>query len=742
MRKKFLLLMPILAIIIMMFFTLTVKAAVNQFDLIYTNPAEDSSTSMRFNWHSTFSACIFHYTVESDTEFAYETTKVVIGVENTVAYSSNLGKFYVYKMQLDNLTPDTTYIYKITSGTNESDVYRFKTAGFSGSFNFMNYGDLHSDAGEAGKINVLEKLLANAEAATKEIGGLDFITSTGDTIKYGDRYTDWQEYNRSSVRRNYMLAQINGNHEQKISTAFNGYSSGQSAVHDWELNTWNNPQNGVSDDLCSYWFLYNNVLFIGIDDQRGANISKAAAWADEVLRKNEGRYQYCVVFKHNPVFTSGDDKWCSWGGYEDYSKFCDKYNVDLFLAGDDHEYVRTKQLYNDTVQTDLSKGTVYMTVPMISTSTGNLKVLNPTDSGARANNPRYAKAGNSGDTGAIYFTVTPEKLCIYTYSWSGTVNDSYEIVAKRPFNARADLKEKVENSLEYVQLKGANEGIAYGDSSMTSIVKQIQFYNGSNLVGSFNPSVDKQIAFKLTGLEANKLLNVTARITYVDNTTKDVTFVANTFEYFGRISNFKVGISNGKVVLNWHSELVGNSVAKIKLYRNSEEVGEVDKSTESFEFTKTDDDNSARYKLALVSSDGSIIGEYFCYYSALGDLNYDGTVNEEDCDLVASYVFGGTLTNEQKALSDINKDGLMDFADITYLWLHYKQNISLETNTVVVIYKALDGSSISTQEIRFGTDAVEPVAPAVEGYEFVGWTVANTTITDDVTIYPIYAQLK
>ena len=383
-----------------------------------------------------------------------------------------------------------------------------------------------------------------------------------------------------------------------------------------------------------------------------------------------------------------------------------------------------------------------MTVPMISTSTGNLKVLNPTDSGARANNSRYAKAGNSGDTGAIYFTVTPEKLCIYTYSWSGTVNDSYEIVAKRPFNARADLKEKVENSLEYVQLKGANEGIAYGDSSMTSIVKQIQFYNGSNIVGSFNPSVDKQIAFKLTGLETNKLLNVTARITYVDNTTKDVTFVANTFEYFGRISNFKVGISNGKVVLNWHSELVGNSVDKITLYRNSEEVGEVDKSTESFEFTKTDDDNSARYKLALVSSDGSIIGEYFCYYSALGDLNYDGTVNEEDCDLVASYVFGGTLTNAQKALSDINKDGLMDFADITYLWLHYKQNISLETNTVVVIYKALDGSSISTQEIRFGTDAVEPVAPAVEGYEFVGWTVANTTITDDVTIYPIYAQLK
>ncbi|MBP5550516.1 MAG: fibronectin type III domain-containing protein [Bacilli bacterium] len=740
MRKKFLLLMPILAILIMMCFTLKVNAAVQKFDLIYTNPAEDSSTSMRFNWHSTFSACIFHYTVESDPEFAYETTKVVVGKENTVAYSSSLGKFYVYKMQLDNLTPDTTYIYKLTSGENESDVYRFKTAGFSGSFNFMNYGDLHSDASEAGKITVLEKLLANAEAATSEIGGLDLILSTGDTIKYGDRYSDWQEYNRSSVRRNYMLAQINGNHEQKISTAFNGYESGQSAVHDWELNTWNNPQNGVSDDLCSFWFLYNSVLFIGIDDQRGATIKAAAEWADEVLRKNEGRYQYCVVYKHNPVFRSQDTKWTDWGGYEDYSKFCDKYNVDLFLCGDDHEYVRTKQLYNDTVQTDLSKGTVYMTVPMISTSTGNLTVLDPSDSRARANNVRFAKSGNSGDTGAMYFTVTPEKLCIYTYSWNGSINDSYEIIAKRPFTARADLKEKVENSLEYVQLKGANEGIAYGDSSMTSIVKQIDFYSGTTLAGSYKPSLDKQIAFKLTGLEANKLLEIKARITYVDDTTKDVTFVANTFEYFGRISNFKAGINNGNITLNWHSELVGESVDKIHIFRNNEKVGEVDKTIESYAFAKTDADDGAKYKLALVASDGSIIGEYYCFYSALGDLNYDGAVNELDCDVISNYVYGGTLTNEQKALSDIDKDGKIDYADITYMWLHYKKNISLESNTVTVTYKALDGSTISFQEIRSGTNAVEPTAPQIEGYTFVGWTLANTAISDNVVIYPIYSK--
>ncbi|MBO4623687.1 MAG: metallophosphoesterase [Bacilli bacterium] len=737
MRKKYLLLLPILAIIILMCFTLNVKAAtIGQIDLVYANPGEDASTSMRFNWHAKSKSCIFHYTMATDEAFAYESTVVVEGEANQAKYSDMTESFYVFKFQLDNLIPDTKYIFKITYGQNSSEVHGFKTAGFSGSFNFINYGDLHSTASESGKIKVLDKLISNAESKTEEIGGIDFILSTGDTIKYGNLYSDWQQYNNSELRKNYMLAQINGNHEQKISTSFEGYSSGQSAVHDWELNTWNNPQNGLSSDLCDYWFIYNNVLFIAIDDQRGGNINNSAKWAEEVLRKNDGKYQYCIVFKHNPAFRASDTTWCDWGGYEEYSKFCDKYNVDLFLCGDDHVYVRTKQLYNDTVQTDLSKGTVYMTVPMISTSTGTTNIINAT------NNPRYAKIGTGGDTGAMYFTVTPEKLCLYTYSYSGVIVDSYEIAAKRSFTARADLKENVENSLEYVQLSGASEGIVYGDTSMTSLVKTIEFYNGSTLVGSFNPSTSKQIAFKLSGLEANKLLDLTAKITYVDSTTNNVSVVANTFDYFGRISNFKAGIQNGKVVLNWRSELVGNSVAKIKLFRNSEEVGEVNKDALTFEFTKTDADNSARYKLALISSDGSIIGEYFCYYSALGDLNYDGSVNEDDCDVVSSYVFGGTLTNEQKALSDINKDGRIDYADITYLWLHYKQDVSLETNTVTVTYKSMDGSIISIQAIRSGTNADEPTAPVVEGYEFINWTVANTAISEDVTIYPIYAKLK
>ena len=736
MRRKILLFMPILAIILLMCFTLSVKAAtIGQIDLVYANPAEDSSTSMRFNWHSKAKSCVLHYTVSTDTNFTYENAVTVVGTQNQAKYSDMSDDFYVFKYQLDDLTPDTNYIYKITAGQATSSVYGFKTAGFSGSFNFINYGDLHSTASEHSKISVLDRLITAAEDKTASIGGIDFILSTGDTIKYGNLYSDWQEYNSSTKRGNYMLAQINGNHEQKISTSFAGYSSGQSAVHDWELNTWNNPANGFDENRCEYWFIYNNVLFIGLDDQRGGGIAEAARWADEVLRKNEGKYQYCVVFKHNPAFRAADTTWCDWGGYDTYRSFCDKYGVDLFLCGDDHVYVRTKQLYNDTPQAaTATKGTVYMTVPMIS-SAGTLNIKD----GGSVNN-RFYKIGTGGDTGAIYFTVTPEKLCIYTYQANGTIVDSYEILAKRNFTARADLKEKVEESLQYVQLKGANEGIVYGDASMTSIVKQISFYNGETLVANYSPSTNKTIAFKLQNLEANKLLNLTAKLVYVDDTEKTVNFVANTFDYFGRISNLKVGIVSGKVVLNWVSELIGNSVDKIKIYRGDQEVGEVAGNATSYQFDKTDADSGARYKLALLSSDGLVIGEYRCGYSAMGDLNYDGIVDASDCDEVASYIFGGTLTNDQKSFADINKDGVIDFGDITYMWLNHKTGASLSNDTVTVVYKAMDGSSISVQFIRSGTNATEPIAPQVAGYTFVGWTVSSAAISEDVTIYPIYSK--
>ena len=727
MRRKILLLLPILAIVLLMCFTLNVKAAttVGQIDLVYANPAEDSSTSMRFNWHSKASSCILHYTVATDTSFANETKVTVKGVANKAKYSDTNDAFYVYKIQLDVLAPDTKYIYKITAGSASSATYGFKTAGYSCSFNFMNYGDLHSTASEHSKISVLDKLIGVAETKTANIGGIDFILSTGDTVKYGDLYSDWQEYNTSTKRGKYMLAQINGNHEQKIST-----TSSQSAVHDWELNTWNNPDNGINNERCEFWFIYNSVLFIGLDDQRGGSVEDAAKWATEVLRKNEGKYQYSVVLKHNPVFRASDTTWCEWGGYETYRKFCDTYNVDLFLCGDDHVYVRTKQLYNDTPQSSATKGTVYMTVPQISTES-SLPISNAT------NNNRYVKIG-SGGCGAMYFTVTPEKLSIYTYKSDGTVVDSYEIKAKRSF--RTELKEDIEKSLQYVQLKDANEGVIYADTSITSLVKEISFYNGDTLISKFNPSTSRVSAFSIQGLEANKLINLTAKITYVDNSTKNVNFTANTFDYFGRISNFKVGFVDNKVNLNWIPELVGSSVSTIKVYRNDQQVGEVGPTASSYQFDKTSADEGATYKLSLVSSSGQVIGEYTCVYFGLGDLTYDGTVDANDCDEIAKYVFGSTLTNEQKKFADINGDGDIDFLDACYLWLHHKKGISLSSDTVTVIYKAMDGTIISTQTISVGANATEPTAPQVDGYTFVAWSASSSSITNDIAIYPIYSK--
>ena len=727
MRKKILLFLPILAIICLSFFTFKVKAAVNQIDLIYTNPAEDSSTAMRFAWHAKAKTCVLHYTLATDTSFSYENKKTVVGELNTVQYSSDMGQFYVFKTELNDLDPNTYYIYKITSGSNESDIFKFKTAGFSGSFNFMNFADVHSVSGESGKITNVDKLVGYAEEFASDKGGLDFLLSTGDDVKYGNDYSGWQEYNKCKSKQSYMVAAVNGNHEQKTS------KDGNIATKDWFLNTWNNPKNGLDAAPGSYWFIYNNVLFIAIDNQKGSNYPDITKWVESVLIQNEGKYQYSVVYKHFPCFTTGAADYCDYGGYKEWRLIWDRYNVDLVLSGDSHVYVRTHQLYNDKVSTDPLVGTMYMTVPQIPVSTSALQLK--TES-----NPRYAYTGTGAEIGAVYFEVTPEELSLKTYTYNAKVVDSYVIQAKRPFTARADLKEAVNNSLEYVQLMNTNEGIVYANESITSLVKTISFYNDSTLISTFKPSTNKVSTFSLKNLPQNQLLTLKAKITYVDDTTEDVEFTANTYDYFGRISNYKVSIQNNKIKLSWLNELIGNSVNKIKLYRGNEEVGEVQATASSFEFDKIESDSGAIYKLALLSSDGVVIGEYFTTYTGLGDLNYDGKVDALDCDIAAAYVFGQSLTASQKECADINKDNFVDFADITYMWLNYKKDVSLNTNEITVIYKALDGSKLSAQTIVAGNTAIEPVAPIVAGYTFVGWTVSNQSIDHDVTIYPIYSK--
>lgn len=59
----------------------------------------------------------------------------------------------------------------------------------------------------------------------------------------------------------------------------------------------------------------------------------------------------------------------------------------------------------------------------------------------------------------------------------------------------------------------------------------------------------------------------------------------------------------------------------------------------------------------------------------------------------------------------------------------------------IVVFKAADGSILSTQKVEEGESAVAVQAPAIEGYEFAGWEGDFSNVHSDVTVTVKYNKL-
>ena len=105
---------------------------------IITNPGEDASTTINISFQTYFdvSECEVEYTVKTD-EYWFKSKTIKALGEKNLCFDGNSskdssgtnitenGKLYDYNVTLDNLDPDTEYMYKVI-GSAESDVHYFK----------------------------------------------------------------------------------------------------------------------------------------------------------------------------------------------------------------------------------------------------------------------------------------------------------------------------------------------------------------------------------------------------------------------------------------------------------------------------------------------------------------------------------------------------------------------------------------------------------------------------------------
>ena len=345
---------------------LSSHAADSRLYCIVTNPGEDCSSQMNIGWHADLgcSNCFFSYTRKSDTSWAhaskvpgtFESSDIFDGVRSKNAAGADIlesAVFLDYGVTLKGLERDTEYMYKVCSSDGAcSATHYFKTAGAT-EFSFVWIGDFHAYSPLPKRLQNAVKVL-NAALATDP--SVDFIFSTGDVVAWGGSYSFWKTLFEQDFIRDYMFANVLGNHDNM--TRAYGLSPAYFRV------AHNFPRNGYAgqEGVC-YWFIYNNVLFLTLNNEamspKPEGQAAAKKWAAEVIGRQQGRYRYIFLCEHYQWFDGRAGK-TSW--YAHWKDFCDEHGVALALSGNNHIYERTRPLYHDEVVPE-GKGTVYMEVP-------------------------------------------------------------------------------------------------------------------------------------------------------------------------------------------------------------------------------------------------------------------------------------------------------------------------------------------------------------------------------------------
>ena len=407
--------------------------------MITAGPGEDSSTQAVISWHSASTGSSLEYALADSDIWTTVANAQCNETLSTADWRDTAGKaltdkHYRCKVYLDNLIPDSDYKYRIKyAGSSYSDIASFKTAEADTTyFQFLWMSDLHTPKGGDTYTNRVAELVDFAES--KEGVDLDFVLFTGDMVNKGQIYKHWNYWSDSGLLNDYTYAFVCGNHD------YYGWNDKERTINDFYKEICAYPANNTEGTAfvldSNYWFIWNRVLFVCIDNFTqesavlqnldGASLAAQQAWFKAVVDANEGNYDYLIFAQHLPFFNT-DTKPCDYGNYTAWRKIFDEYKVDFALSSDEHHYRRTYPLYNnqkqDYVDGKVQTGTVYVT-------------SNQTEGSSLSSLRNEASEGlkyieySAGGQGGVYFTVTPNEMTLHQIGTNGNEYDTVTVLKK------------------------------------------------------------------------------------------------------------------------------------------------------------------------------------------------------------------------------------------------------------------------------------------------------------------------
>ena len=266
-----------------------------------------------------------------------------------------------HSVDISGLKPDTEYEYQIVGLAQGKEfpgkTYTVRTLPADGSFTVMVISDMQAE-----DIKGYEPFTDTyTNFVQGKLGGADLILTTGDNVEDGYKAGSWDDMFKQcqSEFASVPTVLLPGNHEYSGDLAYVNYTART------------NLPNGYDDPVIGEytgWFTVGDACFVMIstevftDAQEGDQLLADRAkyyemqkeWAKKVFEESGCRWR--IIATHRGPYTTNHNGLVD---VPEMVELCDELNVDLYLNGHDHSYIRATCKGNEPVE--IGSGTTYMT---------------------------------------------------------------------------------------------------------------------------------------------------------------------------------------------------------------------------------------------------------------------------------------------------------------------------------------------------------------------------------------------
>mgnify|MGYP003348179880 CR=1 FL=1 len=322
-----------------------------QISLVCTAIHNENETTLQAAWQSmahlplTLVSPLLLNTTSRSTTVLWETDVPCKGAVEWGRYAidnvvESEGESTLHIVELEGLLPDTSYVYRVRSGSVVSPVYTFQALPEQGSFAFTYWSDAHCNEGT----NANNATFRQTVNALRQVPS-SFTVGGGDMVEDGNHLMPWLHFFESlaPLACRVPIWLMGGNHE---------YDRCFEDLHSVYLERY------MKICPAPHYFAWSasNARFVALDPNLYFPTgipegSEEYEWFMQELESEEWREaEWHFVFIHQPPYSQG------WLDYEGdipirdlLEPLIEKYRIDFVVSGHTHDYERlTKQYGNQT----------------------------------------------------------------------------------------------------------------------------------------------------------------------------------------------------------------------------------------------------------------------------------------------------------------------------------------------------------------------------------------------------------